>query len=86
MDCKLLPSNAFPKQNLRKRSILSFLLVRHYALKLRLFTNFELLFSFLVFILTLLFDLRELGSRDLSVQVPYYHILSSLSNCFLVNI
>jgi len=45
--------------------------IRHYALKLRPFTKFKLLFSFLEFILTLLFDLWELGSRDLLVQVAY---------------
>ncbi|KAK3744169.1 hypothetical protein QZH41_018843, partial [Actinostola sp. cb2023] len=45
------------------------------ALKLRPFTNFELLFSFLEFILTLLFDLRVLRSRDLLVQVAYYGLI-----------
>ena len=45
--------------------------MRHYELKLRPFANFELLFSFLDFILTLLLDLIRLGSRDQLVQVAY---------------
>jgi len=54
----------FPNKILEKIRFIYFChfsCVRHYALKLRPFTNFELLFSFLEFILILLFDLRVLG-------------------------
>jgi len=64
----------FPYKFLENRFYISchFSCVKYNDLKFRLLTDIELLFSFLEFIVTLLFDLKGMGSRDMLVHMAYF--------------